>query len=204
MQGGYLDALPFKGQTGKLKQAIRTSPASLNSHASSQLRHSARGATSATATRALLIHRALPSEYYQRCQYGSRLPPAKMVLKFKHLSGKESPAVYELKKEREHLEQELEKAEIERSTYVSEVRELKDLLTELQKKLDDSYSEAVRQNEELNVLKTQLNETVSKLKTDQNERQNVAVDLPKVSASLETKLDSALYEVSRGSQHVAS
>uniref|UniRef100_A0A8C3V6Z7 Kinectin 1 n=1 Tax=Catharus ustulatus TaxID=91951 RepID=A0A8C3V6Z7_CATUS len=60
----------------------------------------------------------------------------------------------QLKKEREHLESELEKAEIERSTYVSEVRELKDLLTELQKKLDDSYSEAVRQNEELNLVRS--------------------------------------------------
>ncbi|NXJ67938.1 KTN1 protein, partial [Rostratula benghalensis] len=89
-----------------------------------------------------------------------------------------------LKKEREHLESELEKAEIERSTYVSEVRELKDLLTELQKKLDDSYSEAVRQNEELNLLKTQLNETLSKLKVDQNERQKVAGDLPKAQESL--------------------
>ncbi|NWI53358.1 KTN1 protein, partial [Calyptomena viridis] len=89
-----------------------------------------------------------------------------------------------LKKEREHLESELEKAEIERSTYVSEVRELKDLLTELQKKLDDSYSEAVRQNEELNLLKTQLNETLSKLKVDQNERQKVASDLPKAQESL--------------------
>ncbi|XP_010281694.1 PREDICTED: kinectin [Phaethon lepturus] len=89
-----------------------------------------------------------------------------------------------LKKEREHLESELEKAEIERSTYVSEVRELKDLLTELQKKLDDSYSEAVRQNEELNLLKTQLNETLSRLKVDQNERQKVAGDLPKAQESL--------------------
>ncbi|KFV54541.1 Kinectin, partial [Gavia stellata] len=88
--------------------------------------------------------------------------------------------------EREHLESELEKAEIERSTYVSEVRELKDLLTELQKKLDDSYSEAVRQNEELNLLKTQLNETLSKLKVDQNERQKVAGDLPKAQESLAT------------------
>ncbi|KFR05804.1 Kinectin, partial [Nipponia nippon] len=86
--------------------------------------------------------------------------------------------------EREHLESELEKAELERSTYVSEVRELKDLLTELQKKLDDSYSEAVRQNEELNLLKTQLNETLSKLKVDQNERQKVAGDLPKAQESL--------------------
>ncbi|XP_053112030.1 kinectin isoform X11 [Hemicordylus capensis] len=91
-----------------------------------------------------------------------------------------------LKKEREHLEHELEKAEIERSTYVSEVRELKDLLTELQRKLDDSYSEAVRQNEELNLLKTQLNETLSKLRTDQSERQKVAVDLPKAQESLMT------------------
>ncbi|KFQ21635.1 Kinectin, partial [Merops nubicus] len=86
--------------------------------------------------------------------------------------------------EREHLESELEKAEIERSTYVSEVRELKDLLTELQKKLDDSYSEAVRQNEELNLLKTQLNETLSKLKVDQKEREKVAGDLPKAQESL--------------------
>ncbi|XP_025907262.1 kinectin isoform X9 [Nothoprocta perdicaria] len=61
-----------------------------------------------------------------------------------------------LKKEREHLESELEKAEIERSTYVSEVRELK----------------------------TQLNETLSKLKIDQNERQKVAGDLPKAQESL--------------------
>ncbi|XP_078240135.1 kinectin isoform X16 [Pogona vitticeps] len=63
-----------------------------------------------------------------------------------------------LKKEREHLEQELEKAEIERSTYVSEVRELK----------------------------TQLNETLSKLTLDQNERQKLAVDLPKAQESLVT------------------
>ncbi|XP_059579326.1 kinectin isoform X10 [Alligator mississippiensis] len=92
--------------------------------------------------------------------------------------------VEHLKREREHLESELEKAEIERSTYVSEVRELKDLLTELQKKLDDSYSEAVRQNEELNLLKTQLSETLSKLKIDQNERQKLAGDLPKAQESL--------------------
>ncbi|XP_039408129.1 kinectin isoform X2 [Corvus cornix cornix] len=96
----------------------------------------------------------------------------------------ENKEVETLKKEREHLESELEKAEIERSTYVSEVRELKDLLTELQKKLDDSYSEAVRQNEELNLLKTQLNETLSKLKVDQNEREKVAGDLPKAQESL--------------------
>uniref|UniRef100_A0A8C5T9F3 Kinectin 1 n=1 Tax=Malurus cyaneus samueli TaxID=2593467 RepID=A0A8C5T9F3_9PASS len=63
----------------------------------------------------------------------------------------ESKEVETLKKEREHLESELEKAEIERSTYVSEVRELK----------------------------TQLNETLSKLKVDQNEREKVAGDLPK-------------------------
>ncbi|KAG8449422.1 hypothetical protein GDO86_016174 [Hymenochirus boettgeri] len=56
-----------------------------------------------------------------------------------------------LQKERDHLETELERAESERATYVSEVRELKDLLTELQRKLDDSYSEAIRQNEELSL-----------------------------------------------------
>ncbi|XP_031218340.1 kinectin isoform X5 [Mastomys coucha] len=89
-----------------------------------------------------------------------------------------------LRREREHLELELEKAEMERSTYVMEVRELKDLLTELQKKLDDSYSEAVRQNEELNLLKTQLSETHSKLQNEQAERKKVADDLHKAQQSL--------------------
>ncbi|KAB0374923.1 hypothetical protein FD755_013415 [Muntiacus reevesi] len=67
---------------------------------------------------------------------------------------RESKDIENLRREREHLEMELEKAEMERSTYVTEVRELKDLLTELQKKLDDSYSEAVRQNEELNLVRS--------------------------------------------------
>ncbi|XP_072485394.1 kinectin isoform X3 [Notamacropus eugenii] len=98
---------------------------------------------------------------------------------------KELETVRTLRRDREHLESELEKAEIERSTYVSEVRELKDLLTELQKKLDDSYSEAVRQNEELDLLKTQLNETLTKLKMEQNERQKVAGDLHKAQQSLD-------------------
>ncbi|XP_038949741.1 kinectin isoform X29 [Rattus norvegicus] len=92
--------------------------------------------------------------------------------------------IQQLRREREHLEIELEKAEVERSTYVMEVRELKDLLTELQKKLDDSYSEAVRQNEELNLLKTQLNETHSKLQNEQTERKKVADDLHKAQQSL--------------------
>nr|XP_034353078.1 kinectin isoform X8 [Arvicanthis niloticus] len=92
--------------------------------------------------------------------------------------------IEQLRREREHLEMELEKAEVERSTYVMEVRELKDLLTELQKKLDDSYSEAVRQNEELNLLKTQLNETRSKLQNEQTERKKVADDLHKAQQSL--------------------
>ncbi|XP_075699383.1 kinectin isoform X3 [Rhinoderma darwinii] len=87
--------------------------------------------------------------------------------------------------EKEHLETELEKAENERSTYVSEVRELKDLLTELQRKLDDSYSEAVRQNEELTLLKTQLNETLQKLEGKQAERQKVASDLHEAQKSLD-------------------
>ncbi|KAM9714720.1 kinectin isoform 3-T3 [Dama dama] len=93
--------------------------------------------------------------------------------------------IKQLRREREHLEMELEKAEMERSTYVTEVRELKDLLTELQKKLDDSYSEAVRQNEELNLLKKQLNETHAKLRTEQSERQKVAGDLHKAQQSLD-------------------
>ncbi|KAM9091657.1 kinectin isoform 3-T3 [Megaptera novaeangliae] len=98
---------------------------------------------------------------------------------------RESKDIENLRREREHLEMELEKAEMERSTYVTEVRELKDLLTELQKKLDDSYSEAVRQNEELNLLKKQLNETLSKLRTEQSERQKVAGDLHKAQQSLD-------------------
>uniref|UniRef100_A0A8C2MFP9 Kinectin 1 n=1 Tax=Cricetulus griseus TaxID=10029 RepID=A0A8C2MFP9_CRIGR len=97
---------------------------------------------------------------------------------------RENRDIENLRREREHLEMELEKAEVERSTYVTEVRELKDLLTELQKKLDDSYSEAVRQNEELNLLKTQLNETRTKLQNEQSERKKVADDLHKAQQSL--------------------
>ncbi|XP_052047617.1 kinectin isoform X10 [Apodemus sylvaticus] len=61
-----------------------------------------------------------------------------------------------LRREREHLEMELEKAEMERSTYVMEVRELK----------------------------TQLNETHSKLQNEQTERKKVADDLYKAQQSL--------------------
>ncbi|XP_034353092.1 kinectin isoform X17 [Arvicanthis niloticus] len=61
-----------------------------------------------------------------------------------------------LRREREHLEMELEKAEVERSTYVMEVRELK----------------------------TQLNETRSKLQNEQTERKKVADDLHKAQQSL--------------------
>ncbi|XP_036590359.1 kinectin isoform X3 [Trichosurus vulpecula] len=70
---------------------------------------------------------------------------------------KQLETVRTLRREREHLESELEKAEIERSTYVSEVRELK----------------------------TQLNETLTKLKMEQNERQKVAGDLHKAQQSLD-------------------
>ncbi|XP_077320553.1 kinectin isoform X10 [Lithobates pipiens] len=90
-----------------------------------------------------------------------------------------------LLKEKESLETELEKAELERTTYVSEVRELKDLLTELQRKLDGSYSEAVRQNEELTLLKSQLNDTIKKLEMEQSERQKVASDLHEAQKSLD-------------------
>ncbi|XP_036291836.1 kinectin isoform X10 [Pipistrellus kuhlii] len=65
--------------------------------------------------------------------------------------------IKQLRRERENLEMELEKAEIERSTYVTEVRELK----------------------------TQLNETLTKLKTEQSERQKVAGDLHKAQQSLD-------------------
>uniref|UniRef100_A0A4W4EKU3 Ribosome receptor lysine/proline rich domain-containing protein n=1 Tax=Electrophorus electricus TaxID=8005 RepID=A0A4W4EKU3_ELEEL len=92
-----------------------------------------------------------------------------------------------LRREKRHLESELERAERESATYVSEVRELKDLLTELQGKLDGSYTEAVRQNEELNLLKTQLNETLGKLETEESERQKVAGDLYKVMAQARRK-----------------
>ncbi|XP_029900492.1 kinectin isoform X2 [Myripristis murdjan] len=90
-----------------------------------------------------------------------------------------------LRRDKQHLESELERAERESATYVTEVRELKDLLTELQSKLDGSYTEAVRQNEELNLLKTQLTETLCKLETEESERQRVAGDLYKAQQSLD-------------------
>ncbi|XP_033043840.1 kinectin isoform X7 [Trachypithecus francoisi] len=70
---------------------------------------------------------------------------------------RENKDIENLRREREHLEVELEKAEMERSTYVTEVRELK----------------------------AQLNETLTKLRTEQNERQKVAGDLHKAQQSLE-------------------
>ncbi|XP_051723565.1 kinectin isoform X4 [Ctenopharyngodon idella] len=93
--------------------------------------------------------------------------------------------VESLRRDKQHLEAELERAERESAIYVSEVRELKDLLTELQSKLDGSYTEAVRQNEELNLLKTRLTETLCKLETEETERQKVAGDLYKAQQSLE-------------------
>ncbi|XP_040268523.1 kinectin isoform X4 [Bufo bufo] len=62
-----------------------------------------------------------------------------------------------LLKEKEHLETELEKAENERATYVSEVGELK----------------------------THLNETLQKLEVEQSERQKVASDLHEAQKSLD-------------------
>ncbi|XP_068401212.1 kinectin isoform X4 [Eschrichtius robustus] len=70
---------------------------------------------------------------------------------------RESKDTENLRREREHLEMELEKAEMERSTYVTEVRELK----------------------------KQLNETLAKLRTEQSERQKVAGDLHKAQQSLD-------------------
>ncbi|XP_072314108.1 kinectin isoform X2 [Eucyclogobius newberryi] len=90
-----------------------------------------------------------------------------------------------LRREKLHLESELERAERESATYVTEVRELKDLLTELQTRLDGSYTEAIRQNEELTLLKTQLTETLSKLETEETERQRVAANLYKAQQSVD-------------------
>lgn len=90
-----------------------------------------------------------------------------------------------LRREKQHLESELERAERESATYVTEVRELKDLLTELQTRLDGSYTEAIRQNEELTLLKTQLTKTLSKLEAEENERQKVAGDLYKAQQSVD-------------------
>ncbi|KAM9714727.1 kinectin isoform 10-T10 [Dama dama] len=70
---------------------------------------------------------------------------------------RENKDIENLRREREHLEMELEKAEMERSTYVTEVRELK----------------------------KQLNETHAKLRTEQSERQKVAGDLHKAQQSLD-------------------
>ncbi|XP_061156556.1 kinectin isoform X3 [Syngnathus typhle] len=90
-----------------------------------------------------------------------------------------------LRREKQHLESELERAERESATYVTEVRELKDLLTELQTRLDGSYTEAIRQNEELNLLKMQLTDTLTKLEAEVKERQQVARDLYKAQQSLD-------------------
>ncbi|XP_072124409.1 kinectin isoform X2 [Mobula birostris] len=89
----------------------------------------------------------------------------------------ESTETESLTKRNNHLASELERVEMERATCVTEVRELKVLLTELQKKLDDSCAEATKQNEELNLLKTQLSETSIKLKIEQNEAQEVVSNL---------------------------
>ncbi|XP_071353929.1 kinectin isoform X6 [Trachinotus anak] len=62
-----------------------------------------------------------------------------------------------LRREKQHLEAELERAERESATYVTEVRELK----------------------------TQLTETLSKLEAEENERQKVAGDLYKAQQSLD-------------------
>ncbi|XP_062862928.1 kinectin isoform X3 [Trichomycterus rosablanca] len=102
-----------------------------------------------------------------------------------------------LSRDKQHLEAELERAERESATYVSEVRELKDLLTELQTKLDGSYTEAVRQNEELNLLKTQLSETLGKLEMEESERRKVAGDLYKAQQSLEQIQDEISKEAGR-------
>ncbi|XP_029586009.1 kinectin isoform X4 [Salmo trutta] len=101
-------------------------------------------------------------------------------------------------RDKQHLESALERAECESATYVTEVRELKDLLTELQSKLDGSYTEAVRQNEELNLLKTQLTETLSKLETEERERQKVAGDLYKAQQSLDLIQEEIFKETGQG------
>lgn len=62
-----------------------------------------------------------------------------------------------LRREKQHLESELERAESESATYVTELRELK----------------------------TQLTETLSKLETEENERQTVAGDLHTAQQSLD-------------------
>lgn len=89
-----------------------------------------------------------------------------------------------LRKQNNHIASELEKVELERATCVTEVRELKVLLTELQKRLDDSCAEAIKQNEELSLLKSQLNETSIRLKTEQNEAQKVVSNLYEAQESL--------------------
>ncbi|XP_062325896.1 kinectin isoform X2 [Osmerus eperlanus] len=103
-----------------------------------------------------------------------------------------------VRRDKQHLEAELERAERESATYVMEVRELKDLLTELQSKLDGSYTEAVRQNEELTLLKTQLTETLSKLEAEESERQKVAGDLYKAQQSLDLIQEEIFKETGQG------
>ncbi|TMS21732.1 Kinectin [Larimichthys crocea] len=79
-----------------------------------------------------------------------------------------------LRREKQHLESELERAERESATYVTEVRELK----------------------------TQLTETLSKLETEENERQKVAGDLYKEEIDKKEKMTAGLNQTVRELQQL--
>ncbi|XP_017331949.1 kinectin isoform X2 [Ictalurus punctatus] len=152
-----------------------------------------------------ILQRLQSSVEQEECHWGEKLELAQtelreMTLKVTMLEQEvdrlsSDGELESLRRDKQQLESELERAERESATYVSEVRELKDLLTELQSKLDGSYTEAVRQNEELNLLKTQLSETLGKLEMEENERLKVAGDLYKAQQSLELIQEEILKEV---------
>ncbi|KAF4084027.1 hypothetical protein AMELA_G00124160 [Ameiurus melas] len=151
-----------------------------------------------------ILQRLQSSVEQEECHWGEKLELAQtelreMTLKVTVLEQEvdrlsSDGELESLRRDKQQLESELERAERESATYVSEVRELKDLLTELQSKLDGSYTEAVRQNEELNLLKTQLSETLGKLEMEENERLKVAGDLYKAQQSLELIQEEILKE----------
>uniref|UniRef100_A0A667XJX4 Kinectin 1 n=1 Tax=Myripristis murdjan TaxID=586833 RepID=A0A667XJX4_9TELE len=82
-----------------------------------------------------------------------------------------------LRRDKQHLESELERAERESATYVTEVREVSRNWMSPLCVARDSHS--------CHSLKTQLTETLCKLETEESERQRVAGDLYKAQQSLD-------------------
>uniref|UniRef100_A0A4W5LYN4 Ribosome binding protein 1b n=1 Tax=Hucho hucho TaxID=62062 RepID=A0A4W5LYN4_9TELE len=77
-------------------------------------------------------------------------------------------------------------------TYAEEVAQLKALLTKTQSQLETAHLEAHRQAEELSVVETQLEQATNKLQTEEEMRQQLAVDFhqaQKCVTDLQTQMD---------------